>query len=879
MRIAGSALPISLLLITACATAPSQESAQDASSNSAQQASTDGSTNSATVDPSAPVGASIAAPQDTDLQEQSQQLSLREQARKMLVANAIDNARVAKADGRLNDALLELDSALREDSDNLVARRLYVEVRALQGNGIASDLSVSEMLAEQHRLEVQQLHAEAREYVNRGQLALSRKEYDKAISELSLAVNAVRVSPYQLDWDGLDDEALTLLTQAKSERKAALDASLRASEEQSLAALRRAEQAQQSREQAVTDNMLEQAINSFQAAEYDDSVDFADQVLRRAPRNSQALEVRDAAFRAGRDKVNRTYIETKREEFAKWKEYLHELEIPWTGVITLPDQDRWREISELRSQRRGLDLSQKVSASELALRDQLRTTGVILPNIEEEESLTTVVNIIRDFTGLALVVDAAAEEAVTAEGIAFNINFPNEITVYQALEFLTSEAGEDVTWTIRHDAVLITTREKARGKPIVHNHIVHDLIMALTDFTGPRIDRLRLLEDMEDEDGGGPFGGIGEAPRLIEIDDLVALIQENIGIGTWDDDGVSIEPVEGSIIISHSPNVQQAVRDFLEDLRRFNSSLVTIESKFMTVGDNWIQEVGVDLRGLDTADLTDVTNGLEDQASRGLDNGGSGSSGQNAAGPPSAGFFFDDEGDGAFAGTTQNFFGSALGGALSTIGGFTFQMTLFDDAELSAILRAVEKSSRYELVNSQMLSVHNTQRAYVTVITQQAYIQDFDVEVAQFQAVADPTINVLHEGVVLDVRPTISHDRKYLSLEIQPTVAKVVSLRTFSTTLGGNTSPVDFQLPELEVQSVNTSAYLPDGGSILLGGLSSIRNIERRAEVPWLARVPVLGFLFKSEGYSDERESLMILITASIRDVREEVKNKLERQY
>ena len=34
--------------------------------------------------------------------------------------------------------------------------------------------------------------------------------------------------------------------------------------------------------------------------------------------------------------------------------------------------------------------------------------------------------------------------------------------------------------------------------------------------------------------------------------------------------------------------------------------------------------------------------------------------------------------------------------------------------------------------------MHNTQRAYVSVINQQAYIQDFDVEVAQFQAVADP---------------------------------------------------------------------------------------------------------------------------------------------
>jgi type II secretory pathway component GspD/PulD (secretin) len=163
------------------------------------------------------------------------------------------------------------------------------------------------------------------------------------------------------------------------------------------------------------------------------------------------------------------------------------------------------------------------------------------------------------------------------------------------------------------------------------------------------------------------------------------------------------------------------------------------------------------------------------------------------------------------------------------------------------------------------------------VINQQAYIQDFDVEVAQFQAVADPQINVLHEGVVLDVRPTIHHNRKYLTLEIQPTVAKVVALRTFSSTLGGNTAPVEFQLPELEVQSVFTTAVIPDGGSILLGGLSNVRNIERRAEVPWLSQIPIVGFLLKNEGFNEESKSLMIVIRASIMDVHDAVEKLEER--
>ncbi|MEZ5974878.1 MAG: hypothetical protein R3E96_08535 [Planctomycetota bacterium] len=363
---------------------------------------------------------------------------------------------------------------------------------------------------------------------------------------------------------------------------------------------------------------------------------------------------------------------------------------------------------------------------------------------------------------------------------------------------------------------------------------------------------------------------------MIEIDNLMTLIQENVEPDSWGD-GVSIEAGEGFIVVAHSLEVQQKINKFLEDLRRLNSTLVTIESKFMTVGDNFIQEIGNDFRGLDGRTLEDLTNGLEDMAAQGLDNGGSGSTGQDAAGAPSAGFYFDDGQDGGFGARTENFFGTALGNALSTVGGMTFQWNFFNDAEVSTILRAVEKSSKYEIINNQILSVHNNSRAYVAVVNQRAFIQDFSVEVAQFQAVADPEINVLHEGIALDVRPTIQHDRKYLKLEVQPTIAKVVGLRTFSTTLGGNTSPVEFQLPELEVQSINTSSTLPDGGSVLLGGLSSIRTIERRAEVPWIGRIPILGFLFKSEGYNDERESLMILIRAQITDVREEAA-KLEQR-
>ncbi|MDP6838007.1 MAG: hypothetical protein QF724_03645 [Planctomycetota bacterium] len=853
MRITESLLPLTALLAAACH-----------ATNHAPEAQVEAST-STTVDEAQ------AAALSGELADEADLLSLSQQKQAYLVGQHLAAARSLMDNLRLEEAEGELAQALAIDPDNLDAKQLMAEVGGLLGRPAGEVASVTRELRDRFALRTQQLRAEAEDSLRQGKLMLARGDYDAAIGELTICLNHINWAPYSVDWRGIDVDAAKLLERAQADRAAVAEVQRVESQRQSHAALQAQEQAQRGREEMVTATMVERAITAFEDADYDDAIHHAEQALRRNPRHEQASEIRASAFRAGREKVQSDYVLAKREQFARWREEMRELMIPWTEVITVPDQDRWAEITELRQGRRGLDLTQTVSASEQQLSQSLRATTIPGLVTDEEESLMVVVGILRTVTGLPLVVDPAAENAVLDEGFFFTFNFNNPLTVEQALNLICNQAGEEVTWTIRHDAVMVTTLEKARGELIIINHDVQDLIFGLTDFLGPRIDTIRLLGELEDDDGGGPFGAIGERPRLIEIEDLSTLIQDNVAVGTWDGDGITVEPGEGYILMTHTPAVQQEVRDFLNDLRTFSSSLVTIESKFMTVSDNWLQELGVDFRGLDNVNLEDVDNGLEDNASLGLDNSGTGTEGQNAAGPPSAGFFYDDGGDGDFRGTIQNFFGDGLGNALSTIGGLTTQLTFLNDLQVSAILRAVEKSSQFELINDQVLSVHNTQRAFVTVINQRAFIQDFDVEVAQFQAVADPQVNVIHEGVVLDVRPTIHHDRKYLTLEVQPTVANVVAMRDFSSTLGGNTSPVEFQLPEVQVQSVMTTAVIPDGGSILLGGLSNIRNIERRAEVPWFARIPVLGFLFKEEGYSDEKESLMILIRAHITDVREEL--------
>jgi type II secretory pathway component GspD/PulD (secretin) len=872
MRNFAFAVSASAIVLASCATSPHSGGGETADVAATEAVTTSGGIPTSEARPSA-------AQEDpaAQLSEAAEMFKRREQKRALLVEQYKLTAEEKVARLRFDEAAEALQQALLLVPDDAEARTRLLEIQQLMG----ADKGAGDLLAldleRQYELKRQQLRTQAESAIEKGQRELARGNYDAAIAEFSLARAHAEWAPLDLADSGLAERAESLLTRARAARDEAAEAERLAAEAETADRLRAAREAEVARRRARLDSILEQAISAFDAGSYEQALQLADRVLDDEPQNRRAQELRDDAFKAGRKQVQRSYIDRKREQYRRWEQEIRAMRIPNVAIIDLPEADRWRELT---SKRAGATLGRGAQADPADLELRRALTQRTLPGlvVEDEESLAAVIQNVAAVTGLGLVVDPAAEEAAYDEGAIFNYRLENPMSVDKVLNIITGDAGEGVTWTVRHETVLVTTREKALGDFYPEVHDVQDILFNLTNFTGPRLDRIRLLEELEDDDGGGPFGGLAESQVLMEPDTLESLVRENVGIGSWDDDGISLQVLEtGYLVAVHTADVQGALASFLEDLRRFSSSLVTIESKFLTVADNYIQEIGVEWRGLDNpgspfTDLDDITNGLEDNANAGFDNGGGGVDVSNAAGPPSAGFFYDDGLDGDFKASTSNIFGTALGNAVSTIGGMTTQWTILDDAQLSFILRMIEKNEQIELVNDQQLSVFNTQRSYVSVINQRAYVQDFDVEVATSQAIADPVINVLIEGVVLEVRPTISQDRKYIRMEIRPTVAEITSLTPFSTNLGGTVGqPVEFELPELEVQSIATTAVIPDGASILLGGLSRVRNVERRAEVPWLAKIPVVGFFFKEEGYNDEKESLMILLKAWITDVKEEI--------
>ncbi len=110
-------------------------------------------------------------------------------------------------------------------------------------------------------------------------------------------------------------------------------------------------------------------------------------------------------------------------------------------------------------------------------------------------------------------------------------------------------------------------------------------------------------------------------------------------------------------------------------------------------------------------------------------------------------------------------------------------------------------------------------------------------------------------GVALDFTPTVlSSDR--ISLMVRPEVSELSA--TNSITLGG------FNIPGLSVRRVETTVELASGQSFVIGGLlqDNMRDMVQR--LPGLGDLPVLGKLFSSQNYRNNKTELVVIVTAYV---------------
>jgi len=120
------------------------------------------------------------------------------------------------------------------------------------------------------------------------------------------------------------------------------------------------------------------------------------------------------------------------------------------------------------------------------------------------------------------------------------------------------------------------------------------------------------------------------------------------------------------------------------------------------------------------------------------------------------------------------------------------------------------------------------------------------------------TLQAVPYGVGVKFTPTVLSDGK-INLKVAPQVSQVSSTGV-TVTAGGQTQVI----PQILSRSASTTVQLYDGQSFAIGGLISNNVNEVISAFPWLASLPVIGVLFRSSSFQNNRSELMILVTPHI---------------
>ncbi len=233
-----------------------------------------------------------------------------------------------------------------------------------------------------------------------------------------------------------------------------------------------------------------------------------------------------------------------------------------------------------------------------------------------------------------------------------------------------------------------------------------------------------------------------------------------------------------------------------------------------------------------------------------------------------------------------------------------FGFAILSDIEAYFLIQAAQGNTRSNIMQAPKVTLFNGQNAFVSDTRQRPFVTSVVPVVGDFAAAQQPVITVLSEGTAVNVQAVVSSDRRFVRLTLVPFFSSIGKVQEFQfegtrsskskssdeksgvdgdaavqgTGLGAGlttglrnereqefrSSGTTIQLPEFLFTTVTTTVSVPDGGTVLLGGIKRQREGRNEFGVPILSKVPYINRLFKNVGLGRTTDSLMLMVTPRI---------------
>lgn len=429
--------------------------------------------------------------------------------------------------------------------------------------------------------------------------------------------------------------------------------------------------------------------------------------------------------------------------------------------------------------------------------------------------LRQVLDDLRHFYGFNIWIDNGA-----------NLNHPvtvkvENVTLKSALPLILSGTG--LTYSVK-DKVLQIRSKEASAVFQTRSYLVADLVIPIADCSGSATCcRTNQTAPTTAVSHPPPTANqLRSSPLPIRERELIESITGTIAPDSWADVGglgsIDYRPLTMSMVINQTAEVHKQIADYLSALRGSPDLQVALEVRLISTPEEFVDFVPVQ-----KSKFVNSPNGNTHARCEFL----------SVRGP----------------------------------------VTFLDKKQVSAILETVQSDCRTNILQAPKVTLMNGQQGVVCVEDKHPYVTGVDLTSKDGNVVIQPRTEVVKTGFRMVAKPVVSADGRYaqVSLRIEMTDLATGQVPQRPVTVGlkdnkGNSVPFTqfIQQPIVSTQTIEGTATIPDGGTVLLGGLKKVTETRREVCPEFLGDIPILNRMFTTVAYGKETDGLLVLVTPRI---------------
>jgi hypothetical protein len=369
---------------------------------------------------------------------------------------------------------------------------------------------------------------------------------------------------------------------------------------------------------------------------------------------------------------------------------------------------------------------------------------------------------------------------------------------------------------------------------------------------------------------------------------LIKLITSMVRPYSWDGHGgpgkVEFFDIGSALVVNQTADVIQEVADLLEALRRLQDLAIAVEVRIVSLAESFFERMGLDfsvnIKTNTTSFEPSLTSGvfrpepfINDINREGV-----------TVGLTPAGTFTPDLDVPIRATSFQRAipgFGNYPNNPGSN-GGVSLGLAFLNDIQVFMFMELAQGDMRSNIMQAPKLTLFNGQTATLTVADTQFFVTSVQVVSVNGQIVFIPNNTPLpgtpDTNFSIAIQGVVSADRRFVRMNLPITMAAqsgasvpLFPVTTFITPVfegGSQGQPIPFtqflQQPSFTTLTIETTVVCPDGGTVLLGGLKTVRESRNEFGPPFLSKIPYLNRLFKNVGVGRETRHIMIMVTPRI---------------